>query len=259
MTRGLEAFIQRKREFNESFEGLRAEPRLISVDGPDGAGKTTIIEKLIKTLKAKFVELGKNPEDIVYVKYFKIFDTASQKRLHAEREKLWSDGERPTDEKMRRLGQIWAAILSRAYAANIRPLLEEGKVVILDRSEVDTMRSVLEWYPDLEKVVREYYEKGTLTGGIVAGNRVFISASPEDLYNNLSKKSEPLTINDPKSVEECERRVRTEKEAEKLIEEIPVKGTATIIKIENPRVEDLGEREKQLDKLADQIALEINF
>ncbi len=54
--------IAERREQKELFKGLMTNSRLIALDGPDGAGKTTIAKSLIETLNQQLVTEGKKLE-----------------------------------------------------------------------------------------------------------------------------------------------------------------------------------------------------
>lgn len=93
----------------------------------------------------------------------------------------------------------------------------------------------------------------TLTNGVATGNRIFISGSPEDTYTNLTKRKEPLSVNDPKSLEETRLMSIKQEKAEKLIAKINEKEKTNIIKVKNRRVEDEKEKDIQLEKIAEEI------
>ena len=252
---GIEDFIKRKNEFKKSHEGLISEPRLITFDGPDGVGKTEISKKVIGFLKEKLIRNGKSPDDIIYFKYTSLIDTESQKNLDKNIRKCKDEKTGSWDqEKIIHILKLFSAKLNRSYNDHILPLIKQGKIVILDRSEIDLLRSGLEWGDQnfLDKII-EYIKNGTITHGITAGNRIFVSSSPNDTFKNLSERKDPLSPNDPKSPEEAMIRHENQKKAEKLFTEtFNQKGVQTI-KIENRRVENEEEKNAQLDKIAKEI------
>lgn len=217
-------FFERQKEFKENYEGLKNIPNLISIDGPDGVGKTSIVNKVIEILKEKFKEEGKNPDDIVRVKYTRYNDTESIKRLGVLIRKCSKDGSWDKD-KIDHISKVWSAKLNRSYDAHIKQLLTEGKIVILDRSEIDLIRACLEWDNQelLEKAINNLKE-GALTMGIAPGNRIFVSSSPEDIWANLEerriKENTKPSFNDPKNEQEVIIRVEKETKAEEITEQI---------------------------------------
>lgn len=258
---GIEEFIKRKKKFKESYEGLKSEPQLITLDGPDGVGKTEISKKIIKKIKKKFEKEGKNPDDVVYLKYTKLMDTESQRNISGSIKKCKDEKTGVWDKnKINRILSLWSAKLNRSYNDYILPLIKEGKIVILDRSEIDLFRACIEWGNEelLNKII-EYMKNGTLTHGITAGNRVFVSSPPEDAYKNLTARQEPLTSNDPRSLEELSVRIGKEKEAEELILKLNEKGEPNIIRIENRRAEGEEEKNTQLEKIADDIVSKLKI
>jgi thymidylate kinase len=253
---GIEESIKKIQEFRESFEGLRTNPRLISIDGPDGAGKTSLIKEVLEKLKEKNKKENKNLEDIIYVKYIDYTDTKSQKRI---KELIHKENQKDEKDKdIEKILKFWGTRLNRAYQDHIIPELKKGKTILLDRSEVDIVRGAIEWCSEntVNKFMK-YLESGTLTGGVIAGNRIFVSGSPEESWKNLKNRvlvTGHSTHNDPKSLEEMENRIKNEKKAEEIISKIRTKNEqSNIIKISNPRIENETEREVQIKKIAQEI------
>lgn len=257
---GIEEFIQRKKEFKETYEGLKNESNLVSFDGPDGAGKTEISQKVVRKLKEKFKEEGKNPDDIVYLKYTKLMDTNSQRNISNSIKECKDETGAWDKNKINHILNLWSAKLNRSYNDHILPLIKQGRVVILDRSEIDLFRACIEWgNKELLEKITEYMKNGMLTHGITADNRVFIYSSPGDSYKNLTERHITLSCNDPRSLEEMFYRVENEKEAEKLILEINKNKKPNMIKVENKRLENENERDIQLEKIADDIISKLKF
>lgn len=251
---GIEGSIKKINEFRESYEGLEIKPNLISIDGPDGVGKTTIIKKVLELLKERQIKEGKNPDDIVYLKLVKILDSKNQQNL-CKLIKECKDKTGAWDKE--RIGEIlnlWSTRTNRSYGDHVIPLVKEGKIVILDRSELDIFRGALELgNKDLVDKITEYMKNGTLTHGINAGNRIFISSSPEEAYENLTKRNEPISQNDPRSIAEMRELFTSEDEAEKIINEVNKKEKPNIIKIINHTKENTEEREAQIKNIAEEI------
>ncbi len=257
---GLGKSIANIREQKESFEGLKVNPRLITIDGPDGAGKTTIAGKVLELLKEKALKENKDPNDTVYVKYIKYLDTDSQKRLKdlTHKEGVLNDIKGKND--FEKLAKLYSARAQRSYQDHIVPLLDSGKTVILDRSELDILRGAIEWGDEkLVKTVEDYYKKGIITHGVTAGNRIFVSGEAEDLWKNLNERGEHKTHNDPKSLDEMKARLESEDKAEKNILSIPVKGEVNVVNIKNKRCEEKTESDEQISKLAKEIISQLKF
>jgi len=260
---GIEEFIKKKTEFKENYKELKNEPRLISVDGPDGVGKTSIINKMIEILKKQYIEKGKNPDDIIKVKYTNYNDSNSQRNLSNLIRGYNKDGSWD-DDKINQIIKTWSTKLNRSYNEHILQMLEDNKTVILDRSEIDLFRACLEWNDErlLEKSI-SYFKDGTLTSGIAAGNRIFISSSPQDAWDNLEdrriRESIKPSVNDPKSLEETEKRKEDEEKAEEIVvkshKEIP-----NVIKIKNERIaNDELKKDKQIEDIAREIVSKLRL
>lgn len=250
---GIEDFTNNKQEFNESFKGLKNEPNLISFDGPDGVGKSDISERVTQKLKEKFISEGKDPLDIIVVKYTSLMDTNSQINISTEIRKCKDKNGAWDKEKMDKILKLWSAKCNRSYGDHVLPLLRAGKTVIMDRSEIDIFRAAIEWGDDeaLNKITK-YMKEGTLTHGINAGNRIFISSIATDTQKNLMEREQPLSSNDPRNLHEMVDRVKNEIKAEKYIMEMSDKKP-NLIKMTNRRVEDETERNNQLNEIAKEI------
>ncbi len=250
---GIEKFIKTKEDFKKSYEGLKNESRLITFDGVDGAGKTEILKRVIEKLKERFKNEGKNPDDIVYLKCTSLRDTNSQKNISETINKCRDENNFWDKNKIDYILNLWSAKLNRSYGDHILPLTRKGKTVILDRSEIDIFRAGIEWgNKELVDKIKEYMENGTLTHGITAANRIFVSSETNDAYKNLTERSKSLSKNDPRSLDEMKSRVKNEEEAEKLIVEIQ-KEKPNVIKVENKRIENEKERNVQFEKIAEKI------
>ncbi|MFA5932370.1 MAG: hypothetical protein WC793_03265 [Candidatus Paceibacterota bacterium] len=252
---GIEEFIKGKKEFKESYEGLKNEPNLITVDGPDGVGKTTISRKVVEKLKEKLKNEGKDPNNVVYFKYINLIDTKSQETIDREirscKDKttgLWDKS------KIEHLIKLFSAKLNRSYHDHVVPLIKANKIVVVDRSEVDMFRACLEWgNEELLNTVIQYMKSGTLTNGISAGNRIFVYSNATDIHKNLSKRKENLSPNDPRSLADVDARIKKEAEAENLIAKINEAEETNIIKIEHKRIENEEGLDIKFEKIAEEI------
>ncbi len=253
-----ESFLKQKREFKKNYEGLKINPNLITIDGPDGVGKTTITEKVVENLKNKFEKEGKNSNDVIYFKYTSLIDTDSQKTITKLVKESVDENGVWDKTKMEHLTNLFSARLNRSYGDNIIPLLDAGKTVIMDRSEVDVIRAWLEWGNGKgEQKVIDLIKDGTLTHGISAGTRIFISGDPKEIWDNLSKRGGVLTENDPRSLEDVENRVKKYSEAEQLTMSMYDKELPNVINIQNNRLENIDDREKELNRIAEEITNQI--
>ena len=109
------------------------EGRLISIDGIDGVGKSSFSEKLTELLQEKYGQ-----ESVVLVKPTKFSESEDAQgygdRLH-QRNDLKS--------KSRKHNLYFIGALRKNYQKRVNKFLKEGKVVVLDSSEIRDRKSVV--------------------------------------------------------------------------------------------------------------------
>ena len=152
-----------------------------------------------------------------------------------------------------RLENFYIAGVNRAYEEVIIPALREGKIVLVDRSEIDLLRYAL-WRGDKESAKKrgEYIKDGTATHRLWAGNRIFLESNANDALKNLENRDHK-SLDDPTSLEEVKSNISAQKEAEKQIETLPHQGNIKITREKVVRIEDELEREKYLNDLAEKL------
>ena len=240
----IKKFIEYKKSIERERPILFVEPRIITIDGVDGVGKSSVAQKIFDGLQRRY------GEGTVVIANKLI--GPEQKRL----QKLIND-KNLTNRKQ--IDNIYSAMINRMYKEVIIPAIDAGKIVIIDRSEIDILRYALKsGEKDLIEKRKKRIQEGTLTHRLWAGNRIFLQASTEDIEYNLSQRTQ-IWPSDPKTRNEIEKRKCIEKEAEKEILSIPCAGEINIIKKENKRQDDRGEREIYLEKLAEEIIEELNL
>lgn len=242
----IQKFIEYKRSVEKERSHLTAESRLITIDGVDGAGKSTITRKLVEKLQETF---GK--DKVVLVDITNLRGSPKQERLReiAKREKITE----------KQLDAFYAAGINRAYEEIIIPALKEGKIVVADRSEVDLLRYAIERGDEasIEKR-KQYIQDGSVTHRFWAGNRIFICVDSKDAWENL-KHRERNSQYDPSSLEEMERSDDAQRKAQEYVESLPHTGDINIIKEKIVRVEDETKREGYLNAVVDKLVENLNF
>ena len=225
---------------------LTAEPRLVTIDGADGTGKSTIAKKLAEKLQGRF---GK--DKVILVSGTKLERSPKQEKLG-----VISKLENITSS---RLELIYIAGVNRAYGEIIVPSLRDGKIIIANRSEVDLLRYAI-WRDKKESIEkhREYIRDGTITHRLWAGNRIFLESDPNDALINLKHRKHKSPW-DPSSLEEAKKNAKAQKETEKQIESMSHQGEVKIIREKVLRVEDETKREKYLDELVDRLSTGLNL
>jgi thymidylate kinase len=189
-------------------------PRLISIDGPDGTGKSNLARILHKIISLSFQE-----ESIVIKPTY--FDASEEAQIIGE--------ELRKRENLEKSSQEHNSFFLRAMLVNYRtvilPALKDNKWIILDSSEIRSMAFVLD-RGDVRAInnTKSFIEQGLLTLGVCPWTRVILGADPETIRSNLLTKKE-LDLGDPISIEEIERRIRAYKESIGLIKKIPTSKT----------------------------------
>ena len=231
-------------EYKESVEKerplLTAEPRLITIDGVDGLGKSTIAKKLANKLCERFGE-----EKIILASATKLIGSPKQDKLG-----VWAKRE---NISYSRLETIYIAGVNRAYEEVIIPALKDGKIVVVDRSEVDLLRYAL-WRNDEDSFKKrlKYIKDGTVTHHFLAGNRIFLESNANDVIKNLTNR-EHKSSSDPQSLEEVEANINAQKEAEKQMELLPYQGKVNVTREEIMRVENESLREIYLNEVVEKL------
>jgi len=243
---GIQKFIEYKRSVEKERPFLTAEPNLITIDGVDGTGKSTIARKLAEKLQERFGE-----DKVILVNITKLRGSPKQEKLHSVANHKHITGPR--------LDMLYAAGVNRAYEEIIIPALNEGKIVIVDRSEVDLLRYAIEHdnKTSIEKR-KKYIQDGSITHRLWAGNRIFIEADPKDAWENL-KNREHKSQYDPTSLAEVEIRGKAQQEAEEYIKSLPHIGEVKIIKERVTRIENETEREKYLNMLVEKLITNLHL
>ncbi|MBU6431070.1 MAG: hypothetical protein KGJ58_04250 [Patescibacteria group bacterium] len=239
-------FFESKESVEKERYSLTAEPRLVTIDGIDGLGKSTIAKKLVKKLQESFGE-----DKVIFVNSTKLSGSPKRERIgmRAKQENITAS----------RLETYYIAGVKSAYEEVIIPALLKGKIVVADRSEVDLLRYSF-WRNDKESVEKrhEYIRNGTVTHGLWAGNRIFLESGANDTLANL-KSRKNNSPDDPTSLEEVKANIDAQKEAEKSIELMPHQGEIKIIREKVERVEDEEEREEYLNKIAERLSANLDL
>ena len=243
---GIQKFIEHKRSIEKERPLLTAEPNLITIDGVDGSGKSTIVRKLVEKLQERF---GK--DRVVLADITNLRGSPKQEKLYGVTKQ-----ENITES---RLDILYVAGVNRAYEELVIPALHEGKIVVVDRSEVDLLRYTI-GHGDKALVEKRktYIQNGTVTHRLWAGNRIFLEADPNDAWENL-KSREQKSKYDPVSLQEAEISSKAQKEAEEYIESLPYQGAVQIVREKVRRIEGIKERKEYLDGLIEKLSASLDL
>jgi len=241
MNRELSRFIEYKNGVEKERPMLTANNKLITIDGIDGVGKSTIAHAVVQKLNEKF-----GADAAVLVSPSKFNESEGQKRLFG----LIREGKMPEHQ----IDKGVVASFNRAYGETIVPALTEGKIVVVDRSEVDLLRYSIESGDEKSLEERKkYIREGTATHLLWAGNRIFIEANAEDVRDNLSLGGRELSDHDMASIHDVENREEAQKKAEEIVASMPHEGEVNVVQVENKRTDDPLEKERYVAELADTI------
>lgn len=244
-SKNLNKFIEYKKEILKERPILTAESKLITIDGVDGSGKSTIARMLFEKLKKIYGDNSVVLFDITNLK-----GSPKQEKLKKLEQIILKDDV---------INKIYATGVNRAYEELVSPALKENKIVIIDRSEVDLLRFAFENGDNKSVELRKkYIKEGDITHNLWAGNRIFIELEANDIWQNLLNRQNSSGY-DPKSFEEVKERIKAEKQAENEVMEMPHNGQIKILREKNLRIEELHKRENYLNELIDRLINNLNF
>lgn len=244
--RGIAEFIEKKRNIEKERPELTAESRLITIDGVDGSGKTGLAKHMVDKLKETYGD-----DQVILVDATNLKGSINQEQL--------KDRAKKKDLSEDVWNKVYAAGVNRAYNDLVVPALESGKLVVVDRSEVDLLRFAI--LHDDEQGIddrKRYIEEGTLTHRYWPGNRISLRASKEDVWNNLQGRVKKSKY-DPQSIDEVDKFIEAEIKAEQIITEIKHKGDVNYLNVENPRVDDPSKLSQHLDLLAQEVISQLEI
>ncbi len=230
-------FLEYKKSVEIKRPKLTASSKIITIDGIDGSGKSTLAKLVYEKMQEKF-----GPEKVVLTNATRLEGGPNQLRL--------KDLEATIKPELE--DKLYLAGVNRAYGEVIVPAIESGKFVIVDKTEVGTLRFALE--SGNEQSINDRLlniKNGSITHRYLAGNRIFVDVSPEDALQNLENR--PVnTTNDPQDLEEVKKRIKAQKEAEQKILELEHEGEVRVLRVTNLR-QSHGGTEDYLNQTADQI------
>lgn len=242
----MEKFLMYKRNVEKERPMLTTIPRLISVDGIEGVGKTTIVQMLAQALEEKY---GK--DKVLLVKVTNLKGGEKQERL--------ADALKTRELSEETVNRVWLTGTNRAYEEKIVPAIEAGKIILLDRSELDLLRYAIEdGNPALIENRQKRIADGSITHRYWAGNRILLDGDSRDIYANLVERKSLITTGllDENAVI---KRLAAEKKAEKIILEMEHEGKQVVIREQNKRIEDIAQRSVYLKSLTEKILEQIKL
>lgn len=171
-------------------------PFLVSIDGPDGSGKSSL-----SVILKDFIESRNNYYSDVSIIKPTYFEMTKEAALIGSKLKK-SNFEIDSLEH----NSIFLEAMRVNYQHLVIPSLKKGKMVILDSSEIRALAFVLDRKNDeaildtKDKIISDF-----LTLGITPNIRIFLDGSEYDLFCNLQTK-QFLDSGDPKNIFEISER-----------------------------------------------------
>lgn len=169
---------------------------IITVDASDGSGKSTFSKVLKECLSETYPE-----KDILLVKSTN-FDLSPGAvkcgESLARRNSL--------KENSVRHNLYYLCAMAENYKQVISEAVNNGKIIISDSSEIRALAYILD-KGDNDAISSTYksIDTGFLTRGILSGNRIILSVSPEDCLFNLQARGKK-DCGDPTNLSEVKRR-----------------------------------------------------
>jgi len=183
-------------------------PLLISVDGPDGSGKSTTTKILLDFLQKKF---GINQDVVVFKPTY--FETSPEALLVKDRLES-SLGIRAYSKEH---NDFYLEAMRLNYLNVIIPSLEQKKIVILDSSEIRALAfNIAKGEIEAISDTKDKIKSGFLTAGIYPDIRIILDGSVSALSKNLQTKNF-LDKGDPVNLKEIVQRRKSYSEAIKFV------------------------------------------
>ena len=183
---------------------------LISVDGPDGSGKSSITSLLSTRLNALWPDRGGL---IIKPSYFESSPAANQ----IGQELVASQGLVPGTLAH---NKYYLRAMRANYLTVVLPALMAGQVVVLDSSEIRALAFVIDRDdPEVIMQTQSWLLSERLTAGIYPQLRLMLWADAVDLQQNLRTKN-ALDSGDPQTLAEIKKRIDSYAAAKTYIEAI---------------------------------------
>lgn len=183
---------------------------LISVDGPDGCGKSSIASHLSACLKSHWPNRG---AQVIKPSYFESSTAANR----IGQELAACQGLVPGTLAH---NKYFLRAMRENYLSVVLPALMAGQVVVLDSSEIRALAFVIDRdEPEVIMQTQSWLLSERLTAGIYPQLRLMLWADAADLQQNLRTKR-ALDSGDPNTLMEINRRIDSYATARSYIEAI---------------------------------------
>lgn len=206
---------------------FRTANNLITVDAPDGSGKGVIASLIWQQLSLIY---GDN--NVILVSPNR-FDQSPQALEIGEKLKSQAN---LSPSSVRHNSHFMATTMVN-YKMVISPALGAGKIVVVDSSEIRSLAYMLDrGSANAVKSTLRWIKSGRATAGILAGNRILVTVSPEDCLANINARGK-RDYGDPVDYYEALRRAYCYTLSVLYLKGLKQDPPSHWISIDNPRVE----------------------
>lgn len=200
---------------------------LITVDAPDGSGKGAVASLIWQQLSSIY---GGNNVLLVSPNRF------DQSPQALEIGKKLKNQPNLSPSSVRHNSHFMATTMVN-YRTVISPALEAGKIVVIDSSEIRSLAYMLDrGSSDAVRSTLKWIRSGRATSGILAGNRIIVTVSPDDCLANINTRGK-RDYGDPIDYDEALRRADCYTLSILYLKGLKQTSFAHWIDVENPRVE----------------------
>ncbi len=197
----------------------RVAPRYISVDGPDGVGKDTLVKHIAVALKTRIP----HDEEVVIASPNLFKDTPESQRIG---NKFQENG--AYSQPNHRINNFYLAAYNRNAKGLILPSLERDSWVVAASSELRPIAFTnAERPPEVAIRTQELMLNGSINQGVWPKHRIILESDPDSLLSRIIHRGEHAD-DDPLTVDKCHRRISSYEWAIQLIQkELPAIGKNT--------------------------------
>lgn len=204
-------------------------PSLVSVDGPDGTGKSTFSEVLAVELGKKF---GKNKIKLVRPTCFST--SAKAQRIGNKLGKAKNE----LKEHSQPHNAFFLAAIKTNYESIVLPVIEQEQIVVLDSSEIRALAFMIDkGNRSAIKDTETRIKNGVLTCSTQPKMRIILMGEPHELWKNLLTK-DSLDRGDPQNIPEVKKRIVAYKKAIELIQRLETNEEVKWVNINIQHVTD---------------------
>lgn len=198
-------------------------PFLVSIDGPDGAGKSTLAEIFTQVFNETVTGCTAK---VIRPSYFS--SSVKARLIGVELEN--HNGH--FDPCSKQHNDFFLRAMQANFHDQVRPALEKGTVVVLDSSEIRALAFTLSKCESTAcDDTKQKISDGSLTDGLLPQLRIVLNGSADDLWKNLLTKGK-LDCGDPQNIDEVRLRQKAYCQAYLYVKNLHLDSSTTWLNIE---------------------------